>query len=339
MRGLGTARRWSRALARAVRRRSARGIVLLYHRVAGPRFDPLMLDVSPSTFADHLALLRTEATVLPLGEFEERRRAGRLPERAVAITFDDGYADNLLTAVPLLRAADLPATIFVTAGMVDGSGEFWWDDVERVAFAAHPLAGGMPESGISWMAEGSLPVHDPSWNIFAPGTHTPRQHLFLSLCEGLRSLPPAERDARVSALRRWAAVPARGRESHRAVTRAELRALAATPGITIGAHSLTHPVLSAQPAVVQREELAASRAQLAAWTGTPVSCAAYPFGMAGDVSATTVRAARAAGFRAACANVAGPAWRWSSAWRVPRYLVRDWDAELFARHLQRWWTE
>ena len=57
-------------------------------------------------------------------------REGRLPRRAVAITFDDGYADSLYAVSPLCERFDLPATVFVTAGYLDGRREFWWDDLE-----------------------------------------------------------------------------------------------------------------------------------------------------------------------------------------------------------------
>lgn len=314
-------------------------MILLYHRVAGPRFDPMRLDVAPARFADHLDVLRAQAAVLPLEEFEMRRRAGRLPERAVAVTFDDGYADNLLVAMPLLQHAGVPATIFITAGMVDGAGEFWWDDVERIAFVGRALSDGLPMPEIAWCAEGNVPAFDRTWNVSAGAPRTTRQTLFLALCETLRSRPPRERDARVGALRDWAGVPAAARETHRVLRRTELRSLASVTGVTIGAHTMTHPRLSAQTAALQREELRESRELLAAWTDQPVWGVAYPFGTAVDVSTTTVQAARAAGFEAAFANTAGPAWRWSDRWRVPRYLVRDWDAATFAQKLLQWWAE
>ena len=111
-------RRLTGAAVAAIRRRSARGIVLLYHRVAGPRRDPQGLDVSADRFDAQLAVLRRAAAPLPLAEFEAHRRDGTLPERAVAVTFDDGYADNLLVAAPILARHAVSATIFVTAGMV-----------------------------------------------------------------------------------------------------------------------------------------------------------------------------------------------------------------------------
>ncbi|MBI3568278.1 MAG: polysaccharide deacetylase family protein [Gemmatimonadetes bacterium] len=330
-------RRWSGAARAFVRRRSRRGLVLLYHRVAGPRFDPMLLDVAPARFVEHLDVLRATAAVLPLGEFESLRRAGRLPPRAVAVTFDDGYADNLLAAAPRLQAAGVPATVFVTAGMVGGAGEFWWDDVERIAFAPRPLGGDAPALAQPWSAEASASEVDARWNVFA-APHTARQRLFLTLCGALGGLPSPERDRHVATLREWAGVSATARDSHRTLSRAELAMLAAVPGIAVGAHTMTHPRLSAQEPAVQRRELQESRETLEGWLGRPVPHVAYPFGTDADVSAATVRAARAAGFAAAFVNMPAPAWRWDDALRVPRLLVRDWDAATFESRLHAWWA-
>lgn len=72
-------------------------------------------------------LARWGATVLPLAEAEQLRRAGSLPERAVALTFDDGYASVLDTAWPILRERRLPATMYVVSGFLDGTKRFPWD--------------------------------------------------------------------------------------------------------------------------------------------------------------------------------------------------------------------
>jgi peptidoglycan/xylan/chitin deacetylase (PgdA/CDA1 family) len=117
-------------MAGALRRRSPRGVILLYHRIAGPRHDPLFLDVSPSNFDAQLSVISRTCAALRLDEFEALRRAGRLPARAAAVTFDDGYADNLHAAAPLLARHGIPATVFVTAAMVGSASGFPWDGAD-----------------------------------------------------------------------------------------------------------------------------------------------------------------------------------------------------------------
>jgi peptidoglycan/xylan/chitin deacetylase (PgdA/CDA1 family) len=328
-----------RRVVRAVRRRSARGIVLLYHRVAVQRRDPQWLDVSPERFDAQLAVLARVATPLALDDFERRRRSGRLPARAVAITFDDGYADNLHAAAPLLRRHAIPATVFVTAGMVGSDREFWWDDAERIAFA--PLLPAVPPPGLAipWgAADGaSAPSSEAMdrWSVASPQNPSPRHRLYRALAAALHPLPTGLRDARLADWRAWAGVPDAGRTTHRALTGDELRALAASSGISVGAHTLTHPSLAHIPIADQEREMAEGRSWLERALGVPVRAAAYPFGTPDDVSDATVRAA-AAICDYAMANEPGAAWRWSSRWRLPRVLVRDWDAELFERHLTAW---
>lgn len=338
--GWGRAVRLARAVEGAIRRRSRRGVILLYHRVAGPRFDPLLLDVSPANFDAQLAVLGRETDVLPLAEFERRRRAGTLPPRASAVTFDDGYADNLHAAAPALARHTVPATVFVASGMVGAVGEFWWDDVERIAFTASALAAPAPIARVEWDGDGGTPDAAsalPSWNVEMPGAPTARHSLYRALLAVVRPLEPGKQSRAVSALRRWAGVPDGARPTHRALTAGELSELAGQPGVVIGSHTVTHPVLALLDEAAQRDELMACRAALARTTGRAVDALAYPFGTRADVSRASTRAARAAGYDVAFANEPATAWRGSSRWRVPRLLVRDWSGEEFSRRLAAWW--
>src|SRR5204863_340481 len=81
-------------------------LILIYHRVAAVPVDPWGLAVSPKHFAEHLDVLRRTRHPMPLATFVSRIAERTLPRNAVAITFDDGYADNLLAAKPGLDAAD-----------------------------------------------------------------------------------------------------------------------------------------------------------------------------------------------------------------------------------------
>src|ERR1700694_4545037 len=127
-------RRWTR-LKRVVpklRNLAAPGaVILLYHRVTELAVDPHRLAVSPAHFQEHLDVIRRVGVPCSLRDLTERMRHGRSIRRAVVVTFDDGYADNLENGVPLLERYDVPATVFAASGQVGRPREFAWDELSR----------------------------------------------------------------------------------------------------------------------------------------------------------------------------------------------------------------
>ena len=133
-------RRLVRRLHRWFRRRGGPAI-LMYHRIAVPNVDPWRLSVSPERFAERVQALRERRTVLSMDAFVARLQSGDLPHDALALTFDDGYPDNLHQAKPILEAAGVPATVFLTTGRIGTSEEFWWDELARMVLSrAEPLS-------------------------------------------------------------------------------------------------------------------------------------------------------------------------------------------------------
>ena len=119
-------RRTSHAFPFALRRKYACYQILQYHRV-NDEHDFLMDSVPVKVFARQMEMLHTFFNVLPLEELVERASKSDIPAKAVAITFDDGYRDNYQNAFPILKRLDLPATIFVTTGVVDSNAPLWHD--------------------------------------------------------------------------------------------------------------------------------------------------------------------------------------------------------------------
>lgn len=124
VRVVGTA---ARPIVSGARRVSGkRGLTIIgWHRVDG-QSDGLSTGVDD--FRRHLDTLEEwGAHVLPLDEAVAALEAGTLPDRAVALTFDDGYASVVETAWPLLRERGLPATLFVVTGSLTEDLRFAWD--------------------------------------------------------------------------------------------------------------------------------------------------------------------------------------------------------------------
>lgn len=103
--------------------------ILMYHSIdtkCAPAYR--RWTVSPKRFAGQLACLRSLGVVpFTISDMAERIRAGTLPERAIALTFDDGLADFAQYALPVLRQFEFPATLFVTTGYVGGRAEWLGD--------------------------------------------------------------------------------------------------------------------------------------------------------------------------------------------------------------------
>ncbi len=107
-------------------------VVLMYHRVYVPDLDPWKLSVTPAHFAEHMELLRRAYTPLSLSQLSGAMASNCIPPNAVAVTFDDGYADVLHEAVPTLERHEIPATVFLVSGYVGRADKFWWDDLETL---------------------------------------------------------------------------------------------------------------------------------------------------------------------------------------------------------------
>ena len=126
-------RRLRQGLARYRRNRSGpRALILLYHQVARLRSDPWALSVTANHFAEHLEVLREHAHPITLQQLSQALLGGDLPDRSVVVTFDDGYADNLHSAKPMLERYGIPATVFLATGSIGREREFWWDELDRL---------------------------------------------------------------------------------------------------------------------------------------------------------------------------------------------------------------
>jgi peptidoglycan/xylan/chitin deacetylase (PgdA/CDA1 family) len=274
---------------RRVGRRGGRGLILMYHRVSDEA-DLLDLCVPPATFDRQLAMLKRRVRVVALRELVERLAAAEpLPEDLAAITFDDGYRDNLEIALPILQRHGLPATVFVTSGFVDGTARpraERLEDALRVLWRRHADAG-------AWRATVAATDDLTRATLARPASTAALlrlEHALKGLAweDGERVLGELERLAgdRTSsptAMLDWPAV----------------RALA-SQGIEIGSHTVSHVILARAPLDHAERELRDSKARLEAEIGRPVVGFAYPNGNAGDFTAEHVALVRRAGYGYAC---------------------------------------
>lgn len=296
---------------------SRRLCILTYHRILEQPTVLLESEPDLAAFRWQMALLADCFNVLPLADALAMLDAGRLPSRAVCITFDDGYRSVYDLALPVLKEYGLPATVFVTSGHV-GNGNMWND---RIMAALQDLP---PRE---------LDLSDAGLGCFSLRTLADRKDSLRLLTEASKYLPPAARSALV---RRLEAI-AGGHDSAGLMLGADMVVALDRNGVEIGAHTVTHPILTSLDDEAARHEIGAGKRQLEALTGRPVRLFAYPNGKAGkDFDARHVAMVREAGFDAAFTTAAGAADPAHDRYQLPR--SRPWDRTplRFGLRLLRW---
>ena len=313
-----------------------RGMILMYHRVADEQLDPWHLCVSPKNFGEQLEVIRSAGLrVMHLRELAEAAASGAVPPRSIAITFDDGYRDNLENGRPLLEKYGVPATAFVASGYVASDGEFWWDALERVLLTPGKLPqsfaveiGGKRRSwqlgsDSSWTDDDCERHRD--WRPYTP-PQTPRQRLYRELRDVLLAASADEKARIVGELLAWANIPATARAKRRILDEEGLCKLAADDLIEIGGHSISHPELAPLSLDEQDHELRASKRRLEEVLGRKITALAYPHGSCSD---DTKRLAAQAGYAFACGTQRRPVQRGVDRYELPRVGVHDVPAAEF----------
>jgi peptidoglycan/xylan/chitin deacetylase (PgdA/CDA1 family) len=242
--------------------------------------DPFMPSLPTAVFAARMAHIARHYRVLTVEELAVGLREGQVPRNALAITFDDGYRDNLTHAAPILNRLALPATIFLVTGHIDTPRALWFD---QLAMAFKTATARRLE-----LADGRLLSLATVAERLA-GLDTALGHL--------KQLPDDERSTSVERL--IAALhPNPERPKRLMLSWDEVGALRGL-GFSIGAHTVTHPILSRLTPDHARHEIHSSKATIEKALGAPVRAFAYPNGGPNDYNEAVTRLVREAGF--ACA--------------------------------------
>lgn len=298
---------------RGVPRRGPRGIVLLYHRIDRIR-DVHGLAVPPDLFDAHLQWLQSDCHIVPLEELLESP-VEDLPERAIALTFDDGYEDNLLVAAPILQRRAVPAMFFLTTAHLHAAGEYWWDTLERLVLQPVSTPTLLDMTGVG------IPL------TLNTATADDRCAAHGRLHEVLVHAQLDQRNQAIEMIGEWAGA---GTPRVKPMLAEQVRQLAAIPGMSIGAHTVNHLALRDNPGT-RLLELTDCQGELRRVTGQPIELCAYPYGAVDGETAALVRRS----------------WRWGltcderalsdsfDAARVPRLDVKAWPVAEFAVRVSR----
>ena len=297
----------------------ARLSILIFHRVL-PVPDSLFPgEVDAIAFDQICAWVSRWFHVLPLDVAVQRMQSATLPSRAMAITFDDGYADNHDIALPILRRYGLTATCFISTGFLDG-GQMWNDTVIE-SIRRCPL----PQIDLSNSVASGLDVLHLS-------SMDDRRAAIGAVIAATKYLPSDERAAWVAALASRSQAPSGEPQMMRSD---QVRALHRA-GMGIGAHTVSHPILATLSNDLAHAEIADGRRHLEDIVGDRVGLFAYPNGKPDvDYHQESVSIVRELGFDAAVSTHWGSARRGDDVFQLPRFTPWDRSRWRFGMRLAR----
>lgn len=294
--------------------------VLLYHSVCTRNIDPWSICIRAEIFEEQIKFISQNYRVL---RFEDDWSG--VKEKSIVVTFDDGYADNLKNALPILKKYNVPATIFVSTGNIDTDDRFWWDELADIIYNNKNLPASVSRNG-----ENYILTDEVSINRF---------------CAQLRAqFMKMKAEERKSALKELSQIlkyeSKEKSEAGRTLTTDELRKLGEEPLITIGAHTVAHGQLSSFDYNSQLAEMSDSKKELEQILNKKISVFSYPFGNRGDYNGDTIRAAEAAGYEKSACVCGGLMNESTGIHEIPRNTVSgNLSVDAFKSLLNKHWFE
>jgi peptidoglycan/xylan/chitin deacetylase (PgdA/CDA1 family) len=285
------------------------GAVLCFHSVTTPALPAEgAAHVPVETFTSLVRAARRLGEIVPLGELVRRHREGRSTRGMVAVTFDDAYAALRTELADVISRQAIPVAVFVVANAAATGARYWWDRVDdlfpRVA----------PDRWRSFEAACGLA---DEYRQGQPPEHGPLRPLRQWLLATFAGRWPAHLDRALDALEQEA-----GEQTlHRSMTFEELAELAALPGVELGVHTVSHPVLPLLPDHELAYEIAAGHDALRERFARVVPVLAVPFGLYDE---RTLRTARAAGMIASL-TLGGIPFNGGTGDALPRFCVTTAD--------------
>ena len=247
--------------------------ILLFHRVIDGINDIWNIAIPVKLFEKQIKYIKENYNTV---RFEDMVLSSDTEE--MAITFDDGYADNYLNAFPILEKYNVPATIFISTGNIDSKNEYWWDLIERFVYSSKL------KSVTLWDQEYSL------------STDFGKKELCEKIREKLLAMQCMERNRCLSHICDIFGDVGGNREENRTMSSEEILLMSDSDIITIGAHTVSHTRLLALSKEDQAEEMIESKKRLEGIIDHKILSFSFPFGRADDYDKESISIARNVGF-------------------------------------------
>lgn len=299
-----------------------RCVVLLYHRIINLDFDPQLLAVSIENFESQMELLKQKYSCLTIEEFHQYLDSGKkIPKNSVVITFDDGYRDNFLNALPILERYNFQALFYITTGNINSNKEFWWDEVEKILYSKN-------SPNLNEIFWGNFYFSLESWNA------EKRDDLYMKILPFFRGLEVDQRNMYLIELRRIFCLNEEGRNTHLSMSLEELKEFSQSKSVVIGGHTVNHPSLAHINLVNQEFEIKKSIQFLEDCIGGKIVDFSYPFGTRSNYNLETIRICNELGINYVAANFPKKVDKRSDKFQFSRFLVRNWNAKEFENQLE-----
>ena len=317
-------------------------ITLMYHRVNVADTDPWGICVSPENFEEQVKVLKANFDVISVDDLVNRLTCGNTSTNEVCITFDDGYADNILYAKPVLENYNCPATFFIATGFIDQPG-FWWDELETIFLHSKLLPrqlilemGGKPETFLitDEVLSPEQWLQHKRWRWYQPPP-TSRCSIYIYIWEKLRAMESDSIISVMSKIKAWGGYEERNNNSRLPVKARQLHDLVKNNLFRIAAHTHTHCDLSKGSGNIQREEILASKNYLLENYGVESNFLSYPFGRYNDDTLALVNDLQlGACFTTAANNITTGV----DKNLLGRYQVFNWNGVAFEKQIRKWLT-
>ena len=296
-------------------RSKSRLSILIYHRVFDQP-DPFHAGAPDITmFSWQMELLHRYYNVVSLAQAIELLKSGALPARTACVTFDDGYADNFLHALPVLKQWQIPATFFVASGFLNGG--MMWNDVVL--------------ESIRHQEDDQLDLQAVGLDRYRLGNLQQRQQLAGELLPIIKYMSPEQRSEVTQLL---VELSKQQLPDDLMMTTDQLKQLYAS-GMEIGAHTVSHPILSSLTIHQAEQEIKTGRERLSALLdGARIRYFAYPNGKPGqDFTNQHVNIVKQLGFEGAVSTHSSATTVDSDLYQLPRFTPWDTTPFTFAARL------
>ena len=301
-------------------------LILGYHRVASVTSDDYEICVSPEHFAEHMNVVSRYAYPIHLSSLVQKLREGTLPPNSVAVTFDDGYADNLYQAKPILEKYGVPATVFVCTGY--NGREFWWDELIRLVMSSDAD----PQKLCLEVGENRFYGNNSKESLNRINLEDRKQFQH-ALYRFLLSLDMDNLNLALCEIREWAGLSSAEIKLPKAMNHAELLELDRGELIEIGSHTRNHPLLPKLSLQQQREEVVSGKRDLEAIFDKPIEGFAYPNGRATE---DLKKILKEEGFSFACTSLHDVVRPGGDRFELTRFWQEDVGGDEFMKALRLW---